>query len=340
MIDPAGAVKNEWHIDWFELWPDATHVPPDILPQTRPGTIIQGINMLSNGDVLFNLENLGLFRMTPCGETVWKLPYQTHHSIQVDNQENLWVSGLITRTERSKKLPGYGPNYLEPMILKISPDGEILQDWSVLDIFMANDLTGYLFLPSKGWGGTVTGDSLHLNDVEVFTEDMAEGFFEHGDVMVSLRNIGTVFVFEPDTLKIKYIETGVFTRQHDPDFIDGNTISVFDNNNIAPPKFGPQSRILVLSMTEKTVDTWYQGTPEKPFFTPVMGDHEWLAPDVALMVESSSGRVIAVDSTGKLLWEYFNETGPNTVGIIPSAMKVPDELHDMYRTPQAERCAR
>ena len=47
--------------------------------------------------------------------------------------------------------------------------------------------------------------------------------------MISLRNVSTVLVFDPDDLKIRYSITGRFVRQHDPDFVDNNTISVFDN---------------------------------------------------------------------------------------------------------------
>ena len=56
--------------------------------------------------------------------------------------------------------------------------------------------------------------------------------------MVSLRNIHAVMVFDPDTLNIKYLSIGKVVRQHDPDFIDGNRISIFDNNNVAPESQG------------------------------------------------------------------------------------------------------
>ena len=339
MLDTAGNIKNEWRIDWFELWPDATHLPENIVPKMRPGTTIHGIGLMNNGDVVFNLENLGLFRMTPCGTVVWKLPYQTHHSIQIDEQQNLWVSGLITRTEASADYPGYVPEYLEPTVLKVSRDGEILREISLFEVLSKNDMEGYLHMSRKGFGAKTSGDTLHLNDVEILSKDKNEGIFKHGDIMVSLRNISTVFVFDPETLKIKFATTGAFARQHDPDFIDGNTFSVFDNNDIAQSKFGIQSRIKIFSVPNDSAEIWYTGSAENPLFTAVMGAHEWISSDVALLTESSKGRVIVVNKSGEILWEYYNATGPTTVGIVPDAMPVPADLHSLFARPQSERCA-
>ncbi|MFH1604467.1 MAG: hypothetical protein ABIH03_11235, partial [Pseudomonadota bacterium] len=57
--------------------------------------------------------------------------------------------------------------------------------------------------------------------------------------------------------RIKYITTGLFMRQHDPDFIDGNTYSVFDN--IAIDRAGQrQSRIVRVTAPANTLITSYR----------------------------------------------------------------------------------
>ena len=131
-------------------------------------------------------------------------------------------------------------------------------------------------------------DLLHLNDVEPFPARLKEGFFKKGDVLVSLRNINTVFVFNRETEKIKFICTGLFIRQHDPDFIDGNTFSVFDNTR-RPEEYHPQSRIAIVSAPDKTVKTYYEGTPEHPFYTRIMGKHQWLPNGDLLITETCRG---------------------------------------------------
>ncbi len=83
LVDMAGQIRHEWRIEWAEIWPDFTHLPERAKPRGRPGTHIHGITMLPGGDVVFNFEQVGLVRLTPCGEVVWKLPYRTHHSVFV-----------------------------------------------------------------------------------------------------------------------------------------------------------------------------------------------------------------------------------------------------------------
>jgi hypothetical protein len=114
---------------------------------------------------------------------------------------------------------------------------------------------------------SVSGDTLHLNDIEPFPSTLQPGLFSPGDLLISLRNIHTVFVFTVATRKIKHVWTGEFVRQHDPDFLDGNTISVFDNNNIDSEAGGQQSRILLLSAASGERTVYFAGSDDAPFYS-------------------------------------------------------------------------
>ena len=339
VVDYRGDVYNEWLVDWFKIWPDATHLPASKVPKMQPGSTLHGLAMLENGDVIFNIEVLGLFRMTPCGDVVWKLPYRTHHSIFPDEQGNFWVTGKITHEKSVPEYPNHKPSFHEPTLLRVSPDGEILREISVFELLDKNDLRALLHMVTANNSQTaVSGDTLHLNDVDVFPSTMEEGLFRHGDIMISLRNISTVLVFDPENLTIRYIKTGGFVRQHDPDFLDGNTYSVFDNNNIAPKAFGQQSRILIVAADTGDVTTWYEGSVETPFYTNVMGKHEWIGTDEMLIAESTSGRAFRVNSDGDILWDYFNKVDNDVVGILSDVLLLPDSLSGLYATAMRDRC--
>ena len=339
VIDMEGQVHNEIFVDWFDIWPDATHIPASDVPRSRPGTHIHGIVMLANGDVVFNFEQLGLVRMTPCGEVVWKLPYRTHHSVSLDQQGNLWVSGQITHVDKVADYPNHQPPFREPMVLKVSPDGRILEEISVFDILIKNDLRGYLHLVTANNQNTVvTGDTVHLNDVEIFPTTLDEGIFQHGDIMISLRNISTVLVFDPDDLKIRYSITGRFVRQHDPDFMDGNTLSIFDNNNIAPKNFGHSSRILVVSAISGDIDVWYEGTDVKPFYTDIMGKSQWLEDGSLLVTDSRNGRAFQLNPNREIVWEFTNLVDEGVVGIVEEVQRLPAEMTPLFEDEQSLRC--
>ena len=75
--------------------------------------------------------------------------------------------------------------------------------------------TTFLLIDENGnEHGIVTGDTLHLNDVETFPSHLEEGVFKAGDIMLSLRNINTVLVFRDEDLKVTHINTGTVVRQH------------------------------------------------------------------------------------------------------------------------------
>jgi hypothetical protein len=340
LVDMAGEVRNEWRIDWFDIWPDATHLPPNMVPKNRPGTHVHGVAMLPGGDIVFNFEQLGMVRMTPCGEVVWKLPYRTHHSVFLDNDGNIWASGHIGHAQSQARLPSHEPPFVEPTVLKISSDGEILEEISLLTVFLENDLRAYMYLvPSKATDIVVTGDRLHLNDVEVFQPPMPEGIFKHGDIMVSFRNISTVLVFDPETLAVRFLKTGGFMRQHDPDFIDGNTISVFDNNHYtsAPDHVG-KSRIVIVDGKTGSTNIWYEGSEDEPFFTGFMGKHQWLDDGHMLVTESLNGRGFELDGDKNILWEYVNIVAEDTVGLMEEVQRLDASFTPLFNKSQADRC--
>jgi Arylsulfotransferase (ASST) len=324
-----GEALHRWRIDWFDgLWPDAHHIPEEDRPRRRPATILHGIALLPNGDVVFNLDLLGMVRMGLCGNVVWRLPYQTHHALHVDETGHIWVAGQKRIKERSPDLPGYQPPFVEFTVLQVTPGGDILREISMFDVLIKNNLRGLLYLSPKDtwsetWSMEVSGDTLHLNDVEIFPSYLQAGIFEAGDVMVSLRNISAVMVFNPDTLHIKFLSMGKVVRQHDPDFVDGESLSILDNNNIAPESQGPQSRIVVLSATNGHMQEMYSGSDEQPFYTAIMGKHQWLPNGNMLIAESLKGRAFEIDPEGKLVWEYFNLVDKGRLALLTEAQRLP-----------------
>lgn len=326
IMDMDAQTLHQWIIDWFKVWPDARHVPERFRPRSAPGTHIHGAILMENGDLVFNFEHLGLVRLDRQGEIVWRLPYQTHHSICRHNDGTLWVCGQKEHAQRDPRFPNQVPPFKEDMVLVVTPDGKIVQELSVPELLRKNGRHGLMFLGSLNNFSTIAlGDVLHLNQVEPFPTTLKGGFFKKGDVLVSLRNINTVFVFNRETEKIKFMCTGMFVRQHDPHFIDGNRFSVFDNNNIGPEIYHPQSRIVIVSAPSKAVETYYQGTAKHPFYTSILGKHQWLANGHLLITESCEGKAFEIDRRGERVWEYVNYVDQGMVGILEQVQRLPLE---------------
>lgn len=331
IVDENGDSIQSWDLDWEELWPDSTHLPGPIL--AREQKHLHGIELADNGDIVFNFTELAMLRVNACGDVVWRLAERAHHSVDMDSKGNFWVPGVITHTEVSPKYPAYEPNFEEFTALYVSSDGQVLKNISLNDLLIANGKQGLLNLASLDeFTPIVSGDTIHLNDLEVFPDTMPEGIFKHGDVLVTLRNINTIFVFDPETLKIRYINTGVVQRPHDADFIDGDTISIYDNNNFQTEWFdnisgvrgaGDQaSKIVTLSAKTGSIIETFDVGEAGPFFTDLMGNHQRLDNGNLLVAESRAGRLFEVTSDGQLVWEYFNIIGPDLLGAITYAERL------------------
>lgn len=347
IIDLNGKTVHQWDIDWFKLWSNPQHLPKNLVPQTKPGTNIHGAVVMENGDLIFNFESKGLIRLDRSGEVIWRLPYLTHHSIHRHDDGNLWVSGTRYHTEKVSRLPNLNPPFHEETILEVSPEGKILREWYVADLLRNSGYTGLLYMGSLNNENTAiqgdgrllgNADILHLNDVEPFSNRMQPGFFQPGDVMVSLRNINTVFVFNVESEKIKYISIGQFVRQHDPDFIDGNTFSVFDNNNASEPE--PKSKIVIVSAKDNTSKVFFEGSKDNPFFTRVMGKHQWQPNGNLIITESMPGRGLEIDRQGKVVWEYMNYVDRSVVGVVGEVQRLPPESAQIFATGKSDNTIR
>ncbi len=324
VMDMDGTKLHAWRIDWFRLWPDAGHVPKRRVPRFRPGTIVHGAVLMEDGDLVFNFDQLGLVRLDRRGEVVWRLPYQTHHSVCRHDSGNLWLCGQKEHAQPDARFPNRLPPFREYTILEVTPEGEIAEEWSVPELLRENGLTGLLHLGTLDNRTTqVRDDSLHLNDVEAFPDRMEEDFFKRGDVLVSLRNVNTVFAFNRRSREIKFICTGWFVRQHDPDFVDGNRFSVFDNNNIGPAENGHQSRIVIVSARERTSEVFFEGSEEISFYTATLGKHQRLPNGNVLITEAEQGRAFEINPQGAVVWQYLNYVEPELVGAVVEVQRLP-----------------
>ena len=342
VITPRNEIIHEWNLDWFDLWPDATHLSWFMKPKSRPGTMIHGAQILDDGSLVFNFEYLGMVRVDACGKVLWRLPVQTHHSIFIDDQGFIWAPANKVRKGNSLKQPLHEPYYVEPFIEKISPDGKVIEEKSVFTLLHDNGLDGILYLTSiDNEKPEVRGDTLHLNDVDVFSQSMKPGFFQPGDIMISLRNANTILVFDPSNWKVKYRVSNLFIRQHDPDFLDGNTISVFDNNNrFSDHDSKAYSRVISIHVPDNTVKVLFSGSDTFPFFSRILGKQQMLENGNLLMTEGRGGRAIEVTPDGEVVWEYNNIVKPDTLAVIQGVERLPIYMDDKFFSDKVHQCNR
>ncbi len=308
IIDRDGTVLHHWKVEPHRLWPESPHDDRARGNFNVPRMYVHGTHLYPDGDIVFNVEYLGLFRLDSCGSVEWKLPYRTHHSVYAADDGTLWVSGLRWAEEPGIKADlyrGLRVPYVDETAVQVSPEGEILREISLLDVMF---LSGYGYFFEKF--EMRTGDITHLNDIEVLEADMADAFptLEAGDIVMSLRNIDTVAVFDPDRLRIKALLNLPLHSQHDPDFMPDGTILIYNNNSDGTAFGANYGGSEIIAWDPATGETrLVYGRDRQQFYTISGGKQQPLDNGNLLITESRMGRIFEVSPEGRLVWEWLAE---------------------------------
>jgi hypothetical protein len=278
-----------------------------------------GAHVYKNGDVLFIISEKYLVKLDRCSRMLWFQSGVFHHDVTVDDDGSLWVLGREQVIEAQDVHPGFTAPYADESVIHLSPDGEVIESFSVIDALFAG---GYEALALQGVGsdpGNQSSDPMHTNDIEIVDEAFARHheFAEPGDIVVSIRHLNAIALIDRDSQSVKWALVGPFLRQHDPDLQADGSISIFDNRTddsqsneavhvIEPQRFG-FSRVLRLDPESQEILWVFEGSREAPFYTSAQGDHQILPNGNVLIVETEGGRIFEVDPTdNSIVWEWFN----------------------------------
>lgn len=313
LVDRDGTVVHEWRIERTKLFEGGRRKQPE-----RTG--IHGSSLLPGGDVVINQRYVGMARLNSCGEVQWTLDEGNHHSIAQAEDGSFWTPAVdeAPRAASERYPDGYpgldGKPVWRERLLNISPDGEILRDINALDLIYGSDLKRHLMKAPWGGKSRVTGpptDILHINDVEPLPSSMADAYplFEAGDLVVSVKRLHLVFVFDPGSMDVKWHASDPFIAQHDPDFIGGGWIGVFDNQTDGSSRGAVLggSRIVAVQPHTDSTEVLFPTEHSEPFYTAGQGRWEMLENGNMLLTETESGRVVEVDSAGRTVWEWVHQ---------------------------------
>ena len=325
LYDINGALIHEWPIDFFKVAPEEMAFAFDAL--------VHGSVLYPNGDIIVNLDGRSMMRVSACGEIIWRNQDRTHHSIDVDDDGNLWA-------------PTAGNIYTNPLMAagtinfdrfaQFDPQtGEKLRTVDVVNAVIEAEAQGLVRVNS-----IIGYDVMHLNDVEVLSAEMADAFpdFEAGDMMLSSRHFNQIWILDGKTDALKWWIIGPTVGQHDPDFQPDGTITVFDNRvvGLARPEnnylgAAGGSRIIKIDPQTKNYDVIYASSEKNNFYTAYRGKHQMLDNGNILIAETDAGRAFEATPDGDVVWEFINGWDEDEVGWIMSATRHPQSFGDFAR---------
>ena len=265
--------------------------------------------MLDDGSLIFNFSNSPLIKIGKNSELIFALSDEEyHHSVESDLDGNIWACVSYFPFKISEKYVGDKiNNYMDDGIRKISPDGEVLFDKSISQIFIENGLKYLLFAIH---GHELEKDPIHINDIEPVKFDGK--YWKEGDVFLSLGHQSMIMLYRPSTNKIIWKRTGDFYHQHDIDIISESKISFFDNNSIytyKEPIVENSNKILIYDFdTDDFTSYLHQSLVANDVRTISQGLHKITSDGDLFIEETNYGRLLFFSPNGDLIWSYFNRS--------------------------------
>lgn len=281
LLDENGQVMRQW-----TLSENAEKL------ESQPNTRLypHGVLVDPDGSVTFIFDfGTQMNKVDACGDYVWTQANHRdyNHLLSRGKDGSIWT------------LAG-DPSWFERLD---GETGEVIQSISMGDLLKANPDLGIFSARSEHYaqGRRWNGDPFHGNDLEELTPELASAFpmFEAGDLLVSFRNLNLIFVFDPNTLEVKWWRSGFVQQQHDPDWLADGTIMVFDNRWDNPP-----SRLVTIDPATYEVKTVLDGN-DYNFHTINRGKSQMFGDDL-VVTSSKQGRVFEVDANGEVVFEFVN----------------------------------
>jgi Arylsulfotransferase (ASST) len=266
-----------------------------------------GFAMLNDGSVIYSFDvGSSLQRIDRCGKKIWAVGGPFGHAVSLgDDGRFAWV------------LRDYMDGVLGDVNQVATATGEIVRHITMDEIIAANPSVDILEIRRKD-NNWVTGnprrtrddwldDPFHTNDVEPLPATIAKRFegFEAGDLLISARSLNLVFVLDPDTLEIKWWQTGPWRRQHDADWQPNGEITVYDNRMNRD-----YSRIVSIEPASKSARVVFDGRVND-FYSRIRGKHQITSAGNLLITSPQQGRIFELDPNGQVVFEVYN-TKPGT----------------------------
>jgi len=341
LIDMEGNEVHRWPVDFFTLWPKPTHLTEEQIPKSVFNYHTQGVELLRDGSVIFNIGDIGAAKLDKCGNIQWTVDRLTHHSITQTTDEGYWIPShrkidniaekYLFRGIQKQHLKNYaiqsqraGANGYENLILRINDKGKIIREFSILKSMIDAGFESALYDTTL----INAVDPTHVNEIEVVTKALADKIpgVNIDDILVSVRQMHLLMIMDQFTGEIKWSHRGNWIRQHDPDITPEGNIIVFNNGSPQFSFISPiDSSLVMLDPSNNSSTVVYPTGKQRGFFTDILGEKQRLNNGNYLITESRRGRAFEVSPSGEIVWDFVLPYDKTYASLIAISRRFPTD---------------
>ncbi|MBY0407820.1 MAG: arylsulfotransferase family protein [Rickettsiales bacterium] len=310
LVNMQGKLLHTWSLPLSKAWPNPPHINT---PNPDPLSRFIDFELFPNGDllVIYHADNdtpygYGMVKMDKEANVLWTVPLNIHHDMDIAADGRIYaLSQRFVESGDSPAMPYYEFPVLEDFIVVISPGGNELASYSIPHALMGTPYEPLLNNEPEAVDSE-KHDYVHANSIKVLDARMAAAFpmFKPGQLLVSMRNIDTLAVIDPETGKVVWAARGLWEDQHEAQWLENGHIMVFDNNGYHDGSENKRSRLLEFDPSTGAVAWKFTGVQTR-FYSSFHGSQQLLPGGNLLVTESGEGnRVIEITRDGDLVWSY------------------------------------
>lgn len=332
LVDMNGRTVNEWGVSTEE---DAeggfqkSEARVDRARLLEDGNIlVQRGGMMSEDGVIEEYDWGGdrVWQYVPEGAIPHRNLLGPHHDVAKA------VNGNTLTVCREAVPPAYLKQVREPTwqgqtiygdaIVEVNRAGEAVWVWHAYEHL---DLNHSRLLASTGWHAgpynSTVCDWTHVNTVQSLPENRwyaaGDARFRPGNVMISPRQLDTVYIIDRETHAVVWSYSGDYfgglSGQHEPHMIEPGLpgeghILIFDNGASPWNDLGHAGKSYVLEVNPVTKERVWVYDGGLDFHATYTSSAQRLANGNTLICESAGKRVFEVTVEGETVWEYVEGT--------------------------------
>ncbi len=245
---------------------------------------------------------------------VWEYvpPGLPHHDVQrLENGNTLVLYSEVVPEKYRQKIQSFRRRrdvcLRADVVLEVTPKKETVWEWHAYGHL---DINLYCQVANLA-------DWTHINTIQALPEnkwyDGGDKRFKPGNILISPRSLGRIFIVDKESKDIVWVYTGDYdgglAGQHEPHMIEkglpgAGNILIFDNGT--PPlntlKHSGQSYVLEINPHLKAI-VWKYENGEK-FFSAYRSSAQRLPNGNTLICESEGPRIFELTPEREITWEY------------------------------------